>query len=259
MALISRARSLTRLADSVRGILPAGFSSPGRDFRTGSRPVVSQPVTHMADPGIVAAGDAAHRPGGHFDSAFETLTTSEAFLACGRHSAVKEMNDSLETSERLSSGRLLRRTPIRPLQVQGISAGKSAGGSESPARIDRSFSGAFRFALKVKNRILFVDASEVSAVEAQGSYVLLHWQSLTVRVRGSIAALAEELEQCGFVRIHRSTLVNASCVAEMRLTAGGEHTLRVCGGKEYPVSRTYRGNVKSLAKVWIGVTAIRGY
>ena len=47
-------------------------------------------------------------------------------------------------------------------------------------------------------------------------------------------------------------LVNRSFVEEIQPWNTGEYVLRVKGGKEFTVSRTYKSNLKSLAKFWIG-------
>ena len=71
-------------------------------------------------------------------------------------------------------------------------------------------------------------------------------------LRESISVMAEKLEPYGFIRIHRSTLVNTSFVEEIQPRSTGEYRLRVKGGKEFTVTRTYKKNLKSLAEFWIG-------
>jgi DNA-binding LytR/AlgR family response regulator len=68
--------------------------------------------------------------------------------------------------------------------------------------------------------------------------------------------VAQKLEPHGFIRIHRSVLVNASFVEEIRPQPTGEYGLRVKGGKEYTVTRTYKRNLKSLAAFWLGTGAL---
>ena len=75
-------------------------------------------------------------------------------------------------------------------------------------------------------------------------------------LRESISVMAERLETHGFIRIHRSVLVNTSLVREIRPLSTGEYSLRVDGGKEYTVTRTYKKNLKSLAEFWIGTGAL---
>ena len=115
-----------------------------------------------------------------------------------------------------------------------------------------------RFAIKVKGKILLMSLGDVVSIQAEGNYVLLRGQSSLYRLRESISAVAEKLELYGFIRIHRSVLVNASLVEEIRPISTGEYGLRMNGGKEYTVTRTYKKNLKSLAEFWIGTGGFFG-
>lgn len=110
-----------------------------------------------------------------------------------------------------------------------------------------------RIAIKAKGRILFVDPGDVIAVHAEGNYVLLQRVGGSYLLRESISVLEEKLKPYGFIRIHRSVLVNTTFVEEIRPWLTGEYGLRVKGGKEYAVTRTYKKNLKSLAEFWIGM------
>jgi DNA-binding LytR/AlgR family response regulator len=112
-----------------------------------------------------------------------------------------------------------------------------------------------RVAIKVKGKILFINLNEVVAVQAEGNNVSLQRNGSSYLLRESISAVAEELEPQGFIRIHRSILVNASFVEEITPYPTGEYGLRVKGGKEFTVTRTYKKNIKSLAEFWIGAGA----
>jgi two-component system LytT family response regulator len=112
-----------------------------------------------------------------------------------------------------------------------------------------------RIAIKTKGRILFVDTGDIVAVEAQGNYVLLHRQSGSDLLRESISAIAEKFKTCGFIRVHRSVLVNTSFVEEIEPWVTGEYLIRVKGGKQYTASRTYKKNLKSIADFWVCTSA----
>jgi len=109
-----------------------------------------------------------------------------------------------------------------------------------------------RVAIKVKGKILFINLRDVVSVQAEGDYVSLQRSGNSYLVRELISAVAEQLEPQGFIRIHRSILVNTSFVEEIRPYPTGEYGLRLTGGKEYTVTRTYKKNLKSLAEFWIG-------
>ena len=110
-----------------------------------------------------------------------------------------------------------------------------------------------RIAIKAKKRILFIDAADVIVVEAKGKYVLLLHISSSHMLRESISTMEEKLNLHGFVRIHRSVLVNAAMVEEMHPLSTGEYVLRVRGGREFTVTRTYKKNLQLLAQLWIGM------
>ena len=110
-----------------------------------------------------------------------------------------------------------------------------------------------RIAIKTERRILFIDAADVIAVQAKGKYVLLLHTSSSHMLRESISTMEEKLSLHGFVRIHRSALVNAAFVEEMHPLSTGEYMLRVRGGREFTVTRTYKQNLQVLAQLWIGM------
>jgi DNA-binding LytR/AlgR family response regulator len=109
-----------------------------------------------------------------------------------------------------------------------------------------------------KGRILFIDLREVISVQAQGNYVKLQRQSASHVLRESISAIAERLKPYGFTRIHRSMLVNGSYVEEIRPCKTGDYALRVKGGREYTVSRSYKEMLRNLAELWIGIESVAG-
>ena len=107
-------------------------------------------------------------------------------------------------------------------------------------------------AIKVKSKILLINPGDVVAVIADGNYVLLQQESISYLLREPISVVEKKLEPLGFIRIHRSVLVNSSFVEEIKLYPTGEYALRVKGGKEYTVTRTYKENLRSLAEFSIG-------
>lgn len=112
-----------------------------------------------------------------------------------------------------------------------------------------------RIAIKEKGRILFIDPLQIVSAHAEGNYVLLHKGATSYLLRISISDLLEKLKPWGFIRIHRSFLVNGSLVEEIYPHATGNYRLRIKGGNEYPVARSYRRNLNSLADAWIGTNS----
>jgi DNA-binding LytR/AlgR family response regulator len=115
-----------------------------------------------------------------------------------------------------------------------------------------------RIALKAKGRILFLDLAEIVAVQAEGNYVSLRHRPNAYLLRESLSSMAEKLKPYGFIRIHRSVVVNVSAVEEIQPLPTGEYRLRVKGGKEYLVTRTYKDNLRDLAQLWVGSERLPG-
>jgi two-component system LytT family response regulator len=133
-----------------------------------------------------------------------------------------------------------------------------AGGSTRPSKVlpqtrTLAIGKSARIAIKAKGRILFINAADVIAVEAKGKHVLLLHTSSSHMLRESISTMEEKLNLHGFVRIHRSALVNAAMVEEIHPWSTGEYVLRLRGGREFTVTRTYKRNLQLLAQLWIGM------
>jgi len=109
-----------------------------------------------------------------------------------------------------------------------------------------------RVAIKVGGKILFIHLGDVVSVQSEGKCVWIRRSASSYLLRESISVVAKRLEAHGFIRIHRSVLVNSSFVEEIQPLSTGEYCLRIAGGKEYRVTRTYKKNLKSLAEFWIG-------
>ena len=110
-----------------------------------------------------------------------------------------------------------------------------------------------RIAIKGKGKILFIDTADLIAAEAKGNHVSLLCTSSSHMLRESISTIAEKLNLHGFVRIHRSVLVNAALVEEIHPCPTGDYVLSVRGGRQFTVTRSYKKNLQPLAQLWIGV------
>ena len=112
-----------------------------------------------------------------------------------------------------------------------------------------------KVAIRAKGRILFIDPAEVAVIRAEGNYVLLERRSGSYLLRESLSTVAEKLKPHGFIRIHRSVLVNTSFVEEIQPWPTGEYLLKIKGGQELTVTRMYKNNLKSIAQLWVGTDA----
>jgi DNA-binding LytR/AlgR family response regulator len=139
---------------------------------------------------------------------------------------------------------------MTPLKIGPAGRAKSNRIGNGDVRIDDVQS--LRAAIKVRDKILFIDLYDVVSIQARGNCVSFDRKESSFLLRGSISAVAQRLATHGFIRIHRSVLVNKLFVEEIRPLATGEYRLRVEGGREFTVSRGYKSNIKSFADSWIG-------
>lgn len=124
--------------------------------------------------------------------------------------------------------------------------------SESVLGAAYTRSTSVRIAIRSGGSVIFLESSEVVAVEARGNCVLIKTLSRSQPARESVSAIEEKLKPYGFVRIHRSTIINEALVEEIRTLKSGVMWVRIKGtDKEYSVSRRYRSAVSSLAPAWI--------
>lgn len=146
--------------------------------------------------------------------------------------------------------------PRAALVLAAVAREPRAGSTEnSPSSQTHAKQKSLRVAIKAGGKILFINLCDVVSVQAEGKCVWLQGNASSYLLRESISVVAEALETHGFIRIHRSVLVNALLVEEIRPLSTGEYCLRVEGGKEYTVTRTYKKNLNSLADFWIGTGA----
>jgi two-component system LytT family response regulator len=97
-----------------------------------------------------------------------------------------------------------------------------------------------RIPVRTHGRVMIVNVAEIDWVEADGDYVSVHVGAQSWLLRETIAAAEARLALSGFVRIHRSTLVNIYRVRELLPLSKGEFTVVLLDGTELKLSRNYR-------------------
>jgi two-component system LytT family response regulator len=98
-----------------------------------------------------------------------------------------------------------------------------------------------RIVVHERGRTLIVPIADVQRLSAAGNYVEVHTKARTYLVRATLSRLAQRLDPVEFLRVHRSHLVRADCVAEVAPWAHGDLRLTLKDGSELMLSRRYRG------------------
>jgi two-component system LytT family response regulator len=102
-----------------------------------------------------------------------------------------------------------------------------------------------RLVVRAAGSVTVIDVADIDYIEAEDYYVLLHAGARHVLYRESMRDLEAMLPR-SFVRIHRSTIVNAERIVELRTHASGEHRVVLRAGTELAVSRTRRHQVNAI-------------
>jgi len=120
---------------------------------------------------------------------------------------------------------------------------------ETDRRIRRlidSAGSAARMVVRQGDRIVFIRAPEIDAVEAVGNYVRIHRGPDRFVFRQTLSAVEQRLAPHGFVRIQRSVLVNVERIAELRRESKEVYLVLLTTGTRFRLSPHYRVNLEQL-------------
>ncbi|GAB57557.1 LytR/AlgR family response regulator transcription factor [Rheinheimera nanhaiensis] len=81
-------------------------------------------------------------------------------------------------------------------------------------------------------------------IDAAGDYMCVHTSNETFVMRARMKSLISEVLPDGFVRIHKSTIVNLQHVAKLEPLINSEYKLTLVNNKALKVSRTYSKQLK---------------
>jgi len=104
-----------------------------------------------------------------------------------------------------------------------------------------------RLAVRIDGRTLLLRVREIDWISADDNNVVLHAAGRALRIRETLSSIAERLPT-DFVRVHRSAMVNASRVAEVRPAVHGEYVIVLSDGVEVPTGRRFRDAVHALVR-----------
>lgn len=103
-----------------------------------------------------------------------------------------------------------------------------------------------KLTIKDGSEIQFIKVSNIQWVDAAGDYMCVHAEGKTHIMRITMKQLEGMLNPAMFLRIHRSTIVNADEITTAQTLNNGEYMLTLEGGSQLKVSRSYRDKVKHL-------------
>jgi two-component system LytT family response regulator len=96
--------------------------------------------------------------------------------------------------------------------------------------------------IKAGARLLFLKMAEIKWVEAERDYVRLHLEKDSHFIRETMNNLEKRLDKNGFIRIHRSTIVNVNEICEILPLLGGDYSVVMRDKTQLTLSRRYRSS-----------------
>jgi two-component system LytT family response regulator len=108
--------------------------------------------------------------------------------------------------------------------------------------------GGGRLSIRCGSRVVFLHPAEVEWISSEGDYVRVHAGPGSWLVRATITSFATALRERGFLRIHRSAIVNADHIREVLPLDNGDCSLTLRSGGKLRMSRTYRDALSQLIR-----------
>jgi two-component system LytT family response regulator len=96
-----------------------------------------------------------------------------------------------------------------------------------------------RFPVRVGSRIHLVLVEDIDWIAAAGDYAELHSGGRCHLLRETMNSLEQKLDPGQFLRIHRSRIVRARCIRELRSLDNREYVVKLSDGSEHRSGRTY--------------------
>jgi two-component system LytT family response regulator len=106
-----------------------------------------------------------------------------------------------------------------------------------------------RILVKQGDRVFFLPVEEIDWIEAADYYARIHSGGSSHLVRETMAALESQLDGTRFVRVHRSAIVNAQRVKEIRSDWQNRPVVVLHSGARLPVARTRRAALERVMQV----------
>jgi two-component system LytT family response regulator len=103
-----------------------------------------------------------------------------------------------------------------------------------------------RLPVRSRDGVQFVPVNDIDWLQSDGNYVQIHIGTATLRARETISDLEERLEPSGFMRVHRTALVNTDRILRMEPWAHGEYLIVLRNGAKINTGRGYGARVRAL-------------
>ena len=105
---------------------------------------------------------------------------------------------------------------------------------------------ADQMTIRVRRRMFALEVSDISWIQGASQYSRVHTKNGEYLLSRTLASLECELDPKRFFRIHRSAIVNAAHVREVRSSGDGRYNIYLHGGQALPMGRARREILEKL-------------
>jgi two-component system, LytTR family, response regulator len=105
---------------------------------------------------------------------------------------------------------------------------------------------ANQMTIRVRRRMFSLEVSDISWIQGASQYCRVHTKNGEYLLSRTLASLECELDPRRFFRIHRSAIVNAAHVREVRSSGDGRYNIYLHGGQALPMGRARREMLERL-------------
>jgi two-component system LytT family response regulator len=103
-----------------------------------------------------------------------------------------------------------------------------------------------RIAVRSREGVQFVDVAELDWLAGEGNYTRLYFAGASVRTRETLSELETRLAPVGFLRVHRSAIVNTKRIFRIESWSQGEYLIVLRNGQKINSGRVYAEQVRRL-------------
>jgi len=124
-------------------------------------------------------------------------------------------------------------------QIAGAVGGNGASAARTEA-LPPAQKYADQMTIRVRRRMFSLEVNDISWIQGASQYSRVHTKSGEYLLSRTLASLECELDPGKFFRIHRSAIVNAAHVREVRSSGDGRYNIYLHGGHALPMGRARR-------------------
>lgn len=100
--------------------------------------------------------------------------------------------------------------------------------------------------LKIGSKIITIPASTIQLISTDKPYTAVYTNGRRILDNKSLKEFQTKLDPTIFLRVHRSTIINAAYIKELKSRSNGDYDAKLENGEVIRLSRHFKNNWKQL-------------